>query len=167
MAQDLDASFSPSKILVPIDFSPSSDVALKTATELARYLHAHLYLLHVIPMLPIVSGVEYPTRFYPEQEFLQGAVDKAKQRLVAYVADIDSQDLRADSSVEIGDDVAGKIMMVIEREGTDFVVLSTHGISGWRPMIFGSIAEKLTKLVQCPLLLLRSAKTTTMPQGRK
>jgi hypothetical protein len=37
-------------------------------------------------------------------------------------------------------------------------VISTHGISGWHPLIFGSIAEKVVKLVQCPLLLLRSAK---------
>jgi nucleotide-binding universal stress UspA family protein len=38
------------------------------------------------------------------------------------------------------------------------VVISTHGISGWHPLVFGSIAEKVVKLVQCPLLLLRSAK---------
>jgi nucleotide-binding universal stress UspA family protein len=38
------------------------------------------------------------------------------------------------------------------------VVISTHGISGWHPLVFGSIAEKVIKLVQCPLLLLRSAK---------
>jgi nucleotide-binding universal stress UspA family protein len=38
------------------------------------------------------------------------------------------------------------------------LVISTHGISGWHPLVFGSIAEKIVKLVQCPLLLLRSAK---------
>jgi nucleotide-binding universal stress UspA family protein len=38
------------------------------------------------------------------------------------------------------------------------VVISTHGISGWRPLVFGSIAEKVVKQVQCPLLLLRAAK---------
>jgi nucleotide-binding universal stress UspA family protein len=36
------------------------------------------------------------------------------------------------------------------------VVISTHGISGWRPLVFGSIAEKLIRLVQCPLMLLRT-----------
>ncbi len=35
-------------------------------------------------------------------------------------------------------------------------MISTHGISGWRPLVFGSIAEKVVKLVQCPILLLRS-----------
>ena len=50
-------------------------------------------------------------------------------------------------------------MMVLGRERSDLVVLSTHGVSGWRPMIFGSIAEKVIKLAECPLLLLRTPKT--------
>jgi hypothetical protein len=49
-------------------------------------------------------------------------------------------------------------MEVVEREHIDMVVISTHGISGWHPFVFGSIAEKVVKLAQCPLLLLRSAK---------
>jgi nucleotide-binding universal stress UspA family protein len=49
-------------------------------------------------------------------------------------------------------------MLVIEREHIDMIVISTHGISGWRPLVFGSIAEKVVKQVQCPLLLLRSAE---------
>jgi nucleotide-binding universal stress UspA family protein len=49
-------------------------------------------------------------------------------------------------------------MEVIEREHIGMVVISAHGISGWHPFVFGSIAEKVVKLVQCPLLLLRSAK---------
>jgi nucleotide-binding universal stress UspA family protein len=52
----------------------------------------------------------------------------------------------------------GNIMEVVEREQVDMVVISTHGISGWHPLVFGSIAEKVVKLVQCPLLLLHSAK---------
>ena len=50
------------------------------------------------------------------------------------------------------------IMLVIEREHIDMLVISTHGLSGWRSIVFGSIAEKVIKLAECPLLLLRSAK---------
>lgn len=49
-------------------------------------------------------------------------------------------------------------MEVVDREHIDMIVISTHGISGWHPLVFGSIAEKIVKLAQCPLLLLRSAK---------
>jgi nucleotide-binding universal stress UspA family protein len=49
-------------------------------------------------------------------------------------------------------------MEVVGREHIDMLVISTHGISDWHPLVFGSIAEKVVKLAQCSLLLLRSAK---------
>jgi nucleotide-binding universal stress UspA family protein len=55
-------------------------------------------------------------------------------------------------------DVADSIMMLIESENIDMLLLSTHGISGWRPLVFGSTAEKVVRVVQCPLLLLRSVE---------
>jgi len=66
--------------------------------------------------------------------------------------------VKAGSSVEVANDIAGSIMEVVQREHIDFVVISTHGLSGWHPLVFGSIAEKVIKLAQCPLLLLHSAK---------
>lgn len=69
-----------------------------------------------------------------------------------------SKGIKSSSSIELGNDVVGNIMLVIEREHIDMIVISTHGISGWRPLVFGSIAEKVVKQVQCPLLLLRSAE---------
>ena len=45
----------PTRILVPIDFSPSSHAALDAATELAEKFHAEIYLLSVIPSFPNVS----------------------------------------------------------------------------------------------------------------
>jgi len=57
--------------------------------------------------------------------------------------------------------VAGTIIEVVDREHIDMVVISTHGMSGWHPLVFGSIAEKVVKLVECPLLLLHSPKPDT------
>ena len=150
--------FQPSKILVPIDFSPSADRALEAANEMAQFVGAAVYLLHVIPMLPIVGMAEYPAPFFPEQEFLEDARRHAKERLTASVALLDAIGVRAAFGIEIGNDVVGNILMVLEREHADMIILSTHGLSGWRPMVFGSIAEKVIKLAPCPLLLLRSQK---------
>jgi nucleotide-binding universal stress UspA family protein len=146
--------FHPTKILLPIDFSSSSYAALETATELARHFQAELYLIHIIPRLPVVTGAE----FFEETAVLQGARDQAEQQLTSRVSSLTSQGIQARSHVEVGNDVVGNIMMVIEREHVDLIVISTHGMSGWHPMIFGSIAEKVVRLVQCPLLLLRSLK---------
>ncbi len=152
------STFHPKNILVPIDFSPSSISALATAAELAQQFHAKLYLLHVVPMLPIVTGIEFPTAFYPRQEFLDDAEKESAKRLADLIGKLLGQGIQAASKVEIGNDVVGNVLMVIEREHADMLVISTHGISGWRPVVFGSIAEKVIKLAECPVLLLRSAK---------
>jgi nucleotide-binding universal stress UspA family protein len=61
----------------------------------------------------------------------------------------------------VGNDVAGNILEAIERENAGLVVISTHGVSGWYPVVFGSVAEKIVKLNHAPLLLLRTEKPET------
>ena len=150
--------FIPTKILVPVDFSSSSDSALETASDLAQHFHAELYLLNVIPMLP--TGTK--TVSFPETEYLRKAEDNAERQLATCDAALVSKGIKSSSSIEIGNDVVGNIMLVIEREHIDLIVISTHGISGWRPLVFGSIAEKVVKQVQCPLLLLRSVELLSL-----
>lgn len=143
----------PTKILLPIDFSPSSQAALEMAADLAQHFHAELHLVNVIPMFPTTSLPD----LVPEAEFIRQARAHAERHLTNCLSVLAARGIKATSSVEEGNDVAGNIMEVIERERIDMVVISTHGISGWRPLVFGSIAEKVVKLVECPLLLLRSA----------
>jgi nucleotide-binding universal stress UspA family protein len=155
----------PTKILLPIDFSPSSQAALETASDLAKHFHAELYLVNVIPMFPATTIPD----MVPENKFVEEARTFAEQHLAKCHAALASRGVKSTSSVEVGNDVVGNIMEVVEREHIDMVVISTHGISGWHPFVLGSIAEKVVKLVQCPLLLLRSAKPETggeIPSGR-
>ena len=144
----------PTKILLPIDFSPSSQAALEMAADLAKHFRAKLYLVNVIAMFPTTTMPD----LLPETEFIQEATTFAKRHLAKCKAALVTRGVKSTSSVEVGNDIVGNIMEVIDREHIDMVIISTHGISGWHPLVFGSIAEKVVKLVQCPLLLLRSAK---------
>jgi len=155
----------PTRILLPIDFSPSSQAALAIAANLALHFHAELYLVNVIPFFPTTTLPD----LIPETEFIQEASSFSERHLAKCQATLLAMGVKSSSSVEVGNDVVGNIMEVVEREHIDMVVISTHGISGWHPLVFGSIAEKVVKLVQCPLLLLRSAKPETgakIPSGR-
>jgi len=131
----------PAKILLPIDFSPSSHAALEQATVLAQHFHAELYLVHVVP----------------ESENAE-ETKKEAENLALSVAGLAAKGIRATSSVEVDNDIAGCILDVIEREKIDRVMVATHGTTGWHPLVFGSIAEKLVKLVHVPLLLVRTEK---------
>jgi len=132
-----------------MDFSASSDAALAAATDLAQHFQAELRLLHIIPTTPDFNGSD----FFPETSVLQEARAEIEEKLAGYAAAILARGIRTSFSIEVGNDVADTIALVIERE--------THGMTGWRPIVFGSTAEKVIKLVQCPLLLLHSAMPVT------
>jgi nucleotide-binding universal stress UspA family protein len=144
----------PTKILLPIDFSPSSQSALEMAADLALHFHAQLYLVNVIPMFPTTTIPD----LIPESAFIGESRAFAETHLAKCIKTLEAKGVKATSSVEVGNDIVGNLMEVVVREHIDMVVISTHGISGWHPLVFGSIAEKVVKLVQCPLLLLRSTK---------
>jgi nucleotide-binding universal stress UspA family protein len=144
----------PTKILLPIDFSPSSQASLDMAADLAKHFHAELYLVNVIPMFPTTTIPDV----IPETAFLDNARKCAEIHLAKCKAALAARGVKSTFSVEVGNDVVGNIMEVVDREQIDMIVISTHGISGWHPLVFGSIAEKVIKLAQCPLLLLHSAK---------
>jgi nucleotide-binding universal stress UspA family protein len=144
----------PTKIVVPIDFSPSSRAALASAAELAQHFGAAIQLVHVIPMFPATTLPD----FIPEAKFTEEATKEAERHFAAVSKDLTGKGIKVGSSVEVGDDVASAILEAVEREKADMVVISTHGLTGWHPLVFGSIAEKVMKLVQCPILLLRTPK---------
>jgi nucleotide-binding universal stress UspA family protein len=155
----------PTKILLPIDFSPSSQAALEMAADLAQHFQAELYLVNVIPMFPTATIPD----LIPEAAFLEKARTYAEIHLAKCKAALVTRGVTSTFSVEVGNDVVGNIMEVVDREHIDMIVISTHGISGWHPLVFGSIAEKVVKLARCPLVLLRSAKPESganMPPGR-
>jgi len=144
----------PTRILVPIDFSPSSHAALESAADLAQHFGAALHLVHVIPMFPTTTFAD----FIPETKFLEEARKKANGNFAPAIKDLAAKGVKVGSSIEEGDDIATCILEAVEREKADMVVISTHGLTGWHPLVFGSIAEKVMKLVSCPVLLLRTPK---------
>jgi len=155
----------PTRILLPIDFSPSSQAALEMASDLAQHFQAELYLVNVIPEFPATTMPD----LIPETAFLEKEREYAELHLTKCKAALVSRGVKSTFSVEVGNDIVGNIMEVVDREHIDMIVISTHGISGWHPLVFGSIAEKVVKLAQCPLLLLRSAKPESgvkTPSGR-
>jgi len=146
------SAFSATKILLPIDFSPSSEAALEAASGLAEQFHARIHLVHIIPEIPDFNGSD----FFPETAVLQERRDTIEEKLDACKERLELKGIPTSFSIEEGNDIVGNLMRVIKRESTDMVVISTHGMSGWHPLVFGSIAEQVIKQVNCTLLLLQS-----------
>lgn len=154
MSQSETSPAIPTKILVPIDFSASSHAALDTAEEFAVRFHAEIVLLHVVPQFPAATIPDSIS----EAALVEHARSEAERKLGISQKALASKGITATAFIEVSADVAGMVIDVVEREKADMLVISTHGLSGWYPLVFGSTAEKIIKLAQCPVMLLRTPK---------
>ncbi len=153
-------AFSATQILLPVDFDAFSGASLEAATGLAKQFHACIHLVHIIRETPDFNGSD----FFPETQVLQERREVIEQKLDAWKQQLEGQGVHTTFSIETGNDIVGNLMLVIKREKADMIVISTHGLSGWRPLILGSIAEQVIKLVDCTLVLLRSSQKASTPK---
>ncbi len=140
-----------SRILVPTDFSRRSEAAVDYAIELARRMHAQLTLLHVIPE---PSALDYTMGGFPHAE-LDQVKEEAEKNLAEAVIHAKRTFLEVDSKLRSGLDLRDEILSAAKEISADLLVLSTHGYTGWKHLLFGSDAEKILKQASCPILVIR------------
>ena len=138
-----------SKILVPVDFSELSLAALKAADELAQGTGAELTLAHVHPYTT-VSVLDYT---YAEPPEVVAQVCAAiEEKLQALVHTLGTPPERCHVLVQTGDPAAELMSL---SAGHDLVVMSTHGRTGLRHFLLGSVAERLVRGAKCSVLVVR------------
>jgi universal stress protein A len=145
-------------ILCPLDFSESSYKSLRNAAELATEFCAELLLVHILAPIPIVPlGSSLVPDVMPiESGTTQAAAEEreiaTKERLIVAARQLPSV-LKSRVAVGIGD-AADEIVRTAKAESVDLIVISTHGATGWRHLIFGSVAEKVIRLSDRPVLVI-------------
>ena len=143
------------KILSPIDFSDPSHAALDMAAALASRFEAELLLVHIVPAIPRLPAPSYA---FKEREYEEELHREAERRLVEMAQKLSQKGIKAQSTVGTANDVAMEILRIGEHNGMDLIVIATHGMSGWHKLVFGSVTEKLVRVAQCPVLILRAHK---------
>jgi universal stress protein A len=143
------------RVLVPIDFSPSSRAALEYGTFLAGKLGAELIVLHVweppgyvgpdtLALLPVAAGQpgwdQTRAEVMREVELFLG---KASARPAS---------LRV--RVEAGEP-SDAILLAAKDGGADLIVMGTHGRTGLSRLLIGSVAEAVLRRATCPVLTIR------------
>jgi nucleotide-binding universal stress UspA family protein len=137
------------RILAPTDFTHRSEAALDYAVQLARLMQGQLTLLHV---LPDPSAFDY-TMNGPAQEEWDQAREEAEKNLADAVAHAKRSFLEVDSKFRSGPDLRTEILRTAQEISADLLVLSTHGYTGWKHMLFGSDAENILGRSSCPVLV--------------
>jgi nucleotide-binding universal stress UspA family protein len=139
-------------ILVPLDGSKLAEAILPEVEEFISLLKARLHLIMVshVNVLPGLDPTDAQVKvIHRAQEYLE----KLKEQLSAKIIDIE---LHAPYG-----DPAEKILEVCLRHDIDLIAMSTHGRSGIGRWLLGSIADKVVRHSEKPVLLLRARNTDT------
>jgi nucleotide-binding universal stress UspA family protein len=146
----------PKLILAPIDFSDSSRKALDVATDMASRLGASLLLVHIVPAIPdLPEGVS----IFKEGEY-DGELHKTASKQLSELATIlANKSLNVRTEVGTANDVGMELVRIAEHDNVDMIVIATHGMTGWRRIAYGSVAQKVVEQAACPVLILREKAT--------
>jgi nucleotide-binding universal stress UspA family protein len=134
------------KVLVPLDGSPCAEDVLPLIEKLAADLKASISLLRVAfaYTFPGVDPTEAEVKVVREaEEYLRGIEDRLK-----------AKGLKVDTHVRYGND-AEEILDHAAQKEIDFIAMTTHGRSGVKRWLLGSVAEKILRHAAKPVFLVR------------
>jgi nucleotide-binding universal stress UspA family protein len=143
-------------ILVPLDFSPQSEAALREAIHLAEKTGAQVHVLHVFSLQErretdlTNAGLEQAAD--DERQHLQASADQVKK------------------SANLGEilwragDPAPQILIVAKDIEADLIVLGASGRSGFKRFILGSVAEAVCRDASCNVFVVRRQSGTAQPE---
>jgi nucleotide-binding universal stress UspA family protein len=140
------------KILVPVDFSPHSDEAIRAAADLSRRYDAAVTLVHVYEIVAYALPEGYVLQT-PSQladmltEFQKLLASAKKQAESAGALRVETMQLQGVPASEIVDFATAK--------NVDLIVMGTHGRTGIKHALLGSVAERVLRRAPCPVLTLR------------
>lgn len=146
-----------SRILVPIDGSPTSDRALAEAGQLARLTGAQVRLLHIVDPVAHASGFERPETYRQDVQPL--ALQNAQALLDKACSQLADAGVAAETAL-IENTSASVARLVVEHArqwDASVIVLGTQGRHGIERMLLGSDAEQIARHAPMPVLLVRLA----------
>jgi universal stress protein A len=142
------------RILCPTDFSESSAKAIAFAEKLAEATGAEFVLFHAfdLPATWTISGQEHPRDPRIEKQLDEVLSNSPIQSRVQRL-------LHAGEPGEV-------ICWVAQEHQCDLIVMGTHGRTGIKHLLFGSIAEYVLEHARCPVLTVRNRLADEMPLSR-
>lgn len=143
----------PKLILVPIDFSESSQEALEVATDMASRLGSSLLLVHIVPAIP---DLPKDVSIFKEGEYDNELHHSASKQLSDLATALEDRNLNVRTEVGTANDVGMELVRIAGHDDVDMIVIATHGMTGWRRIAFGSVAQKVVEQAACPVLVLRA-----------
>ncbi len=158
------------RILCPLDFSRSSLKALEAAKEIALQFGAKIDLVHVIPPVPVSdSGIGYnaPNISFNVSLYLS-ELEESTHYSLEKVVENNLSDIQSGVTKNVlrGQE-ADKIVQFASESDSDLIVISTHGKTGLKRLLLGSVAEGIIRHAPAPVLCIRISESELREKDEK
>ncbi|MFZ5895185.1 MAG: universal stress protein [Myxococcota bacterium] len=140
-------------IVTLVDFSPASAHAVALGADLARRYAASLMLVHVYDPLPFALP-EAPWLYTAEQQLR--LISELEKSLSAQQREAEAVGAAHVSTRLLQGPPAATIAEFIDSNHIDLVVMGSHGRTGLKRLLLGSVAESVARAVSCSVVIARS-----------
>ena len=150
-----------SHIMVPLDGSHLAEAALPAAIELASKFNSKICLVWVIqPPHLIMTAANGSVYAQLLTEMRHQSEQDAHNYLRAHQGSLRQQGFAVNAQVTEGENIADALLQVASSQEIDTIVMSTHGRGGLSRWVFGSVADKVLRYAEVPVLLIRAKEET-------
>lgn len=143
------------RILITLDGSPLSEHAVEPGLSLAQSLNAEATLLRCVPQIVGDGKLDEHERGL-SRRMQEDLINEAKEYLRARSdeAGRSTRSVAINTTVRIGSP-ADNILEYVETYGIDLIVMATHGRTGLKRWVYGSVTAKVLRSVSCSMLVIR------------
>ena len=153
--QDELASVNLGEILVPLDGSPLAEAVLEPVTALARLWDAEISLVQVVHPIPLTSDPVLPFPAGYSDEVTRIRREEAQDYIRDVAERLREAGVRASGVAVMGGGVAETLLDLARPERVGLIATATHGRGGVRRLVLGSVADKLVRGAEVPVLVVR------------
>ncbi|HWZ20642.1 MAG TPA: universal stress protein [Ktedonobacteraceae bacterium] len=161
------------RILVPLDGSLLAEGALRVAARIALASDGTILLLRVIGVPTTYTPYIYGSDMAQSPQLAQDLIDMEQENSEKYMAEIASLDILAGIQVEttiIPGSAGMSILDTAKEEKVDVIVMSSHGETGFKRFVLGSVAQYVSRHSPVPVLVLQGDETdplSTLPEPKQ
>ena len=148
------------RILIPLDGSELAEAILPFAEKVAGPLDAEVVLLRVVE--PVAPGEAMAPAGLMPPDTLSLREAEAREYLAALASRLAAKGLRVQTVMRVGFP-ATEIAATAAARQADLITMSTHGRTGLRRVLFGSVAESVLRTASVPVLMVRMTAPAPAP----
>ncbi|AJW71508.1 universal stress protein [Nitrosopumilus adriaticus] len=142
-------------ILVPYDFTNFGDLAFDKAMEIAKKFDSKLTLISVIGSDIDTSGMSLSRA----EEAHDESENKAKEDLNKLKNSNIVENVSISVEIVHNSSSSDGILLFAEKNNTDLIVMGSHGRSGFKKVVLGSVASNVVAKARCPVMIVKPPKS--------